>query len=250
MSAPSQLFQGVFSIGFIEGDFHASQGDGANTAVTGDSQRKNGVETVSCFVFTSSQEMNRTLGLSGSGDINCQLDSVHAEFSFLQQTDMSATDVTIIAVGQQSTTTCGVNFKPAQHVEHVIGHKVMLHDLFRKQYGDSFVSDITTGSKFYAFFTLKARSSSEQRDISGKLGAGASGIGLKADIAAKMNSVISRYQATMKSNRTIIGGSGISLPQDPSQYLDFAIRFTSMPIKDSAVLSLSHKPYDVAGFTY
>lgn len=253
MTAPSRLFQGVFSTGRGDGSGSVSMGQGAGSAVIGSTDTEGLITRANYWVFTSQMQISKAFGLAESLDANNQLASIQSMRGCLYRIAMSEQDVTVVVAAMKQWRLIGHNPSPepgVQFVNHWFGlNKIDDMEAFRKEYGDGFVSEMLIGGRYYGYYKFNSARTGSQKDILKQLNEslGAASGDLTANMASRIGDVARKHSNIVDCSHASIGTRG---PHNDADMLDFALNFWSEHLESPEILWLATSPYEAAGFTH
>jgi hypothetical protein len=252
---PTNLFQGVFNAGYSDSTgFKASFGQGASVAVQGTNSHNDSRQTANCFVCTSQDQINRSMNLNANVGINYSLSSMQATLAFFNGIRASNSDVVIIVASTQQSNYSGTSFTPRSDIQYFDRAKGITDRVrFIQIYGNAFVSEITTGGRFFAYFKVTTSATSTQQQVVNQLAAslgGAAQGALSASVAGSLKTSIEalRQRTHIDSSYTVIGGQNVTIPND-GEILNFALRFASMSLTAPEIIALETGDYKSAGIS-
>jgi len=116
---------------------------------------------------------------------------------------------------------------------------------FVRARGDSFVSEASQGGEYYAVYTFRTTSRTEQRSLIASLKAGGISGGLKfdSDTQVKLNNLekVSNVEWTFSQEMT--GVKGVALPRQ-EKMIDFALEFSKRPMNSPVTTDFAIRPYE------
>ncbi|HEV2818001.1 MAG TPA: hypothetical protein VGW40_12370 [Allosphingosinicella sp.] len=223
---PDKLFNGYDSI--ANGMLNAS-------AVTGGSERSGGRSVVNIRVCESVSDLAKALEIDGSLSVSyLKAVNVTAKMKFMQKLNATARSVTIVVYASHETGTW-----TAKNVKLADGTKAPTNDDeaadFVAVYGDSYVSAATQGGEYYAVYTFRTETQTEQKELTASLKAKGvySGVTAKLDVQTKLTDFLKQTSTNWTFDQEITGIANPSLP-DQDKLIEYALAFPSKQL-DSAV---------------
>lgn len=230
-----KLFNGYDSI--ANGMLNAS-------AVAGAAERGGGRTVVNIRVCESASELAKALEIDGSLSVSyLKAVNVTAKMKFMQKLDATARSVSIVVYASHESGTWR-----AKNVKLADGIKAPTNDEeaadFAAVYGDSYVSEATQGGEYYAVYTFRTETQTEQKELTASLKAKGvySGVTAKAEVQTKLTDFLKQTSTNWTFDQEITGIANPSLP-DQDKLVEFALAFPSKTL-DSEVTT----GFKVAGY--
>lgn len=219
--------------------FDTFVGSARSTALTGTigpGTQANQLEYAVCF---STEELYEAVGLSVSVGASSLFASVDVKAQFVSEIKTAATSVSIVVHSSIATakafTDATLIRTPPTPVELA---------RFYRGYGDSFVSQLTTGAEYLAVYTFYAEDEEAETSVKGELKvAGLAGGSVDAELQASLDRVRTKSSVQTQVRQLMTGVSGVPYP-DTDSIIRFALDFPKLPISSPAVLSFGTTGYE------
>jgi hypothetical protein len=217
--APAELFRGYDGI---------ARGTLNESAVTGGSEPGDGGRTaVNIRVCESVSELAQALEIDASLSVSyLKALNVTAKMNFMKKVNATARSITIVVYACHETGTW-----TASHVKLADGIAAPANDDeaadFVAAYGDSYVSAATHGAEYYAVYTFRTETQSEQKDLTASLKAKGvySGVTAKADVQVKLSDFLKTTSTNWTFDQEITGHKNPA-PPDQDKMIEFALAFS------------------------
>ena len=214
---PAKLFRGYDSI---------SAGMMNESAVTGGSEQGGGRSTVHIQVCESVSELAQALEIDASLSVSyLKAVNVTAKMNFMKKLNATARSVTIVVYASHETGTwMAKDVKLAQGVTAPADDEAAAD--FVDSYGDSYVSAATQGGEYYAVYTFRTETQTEQKELTASLKAKGvySGVTAKADVQLKLSDFLKTTSTNWTFDQEITGIANPDLP-DQEKLIEFALAF-------------------------
>lgn len=240
-SPPASLKQGYDSV----------SGAGRSTAIVGDFEETGGTSTLQCTVCTSITELTEALEIDQSLSISYgPIGSLSEKLTFVRNLAVTTTSISIVVYTKHLARIETLNnYQPDPNVTTPTDPASVA--TFFAGYGDSFLSSRTLGGEYYAVYTFYANDSQEQTSVKATLEADGifSGVGVDATFQANFDSAIKKTTTRTDFAQNVSGIENPTLPS-PENIVDYATKFTSLPLDMQAVIDFSVTGYEnVPGLT-
>ena len=216
--APAELFRGYDGV---------ANGALNESAVTGDADFGGARTVVNIRVCESVSELAQALEIDASLSVSyLKALNVTAKMNFMKKLNATARSVTIVVYASHETGTW-----TAAHVKLADGVKAPANDEeaadFVAAYGDSYVSAATLGGEYYAVYTFRTETQTEQKDLTASLKAKGvyTGVTVKADVQAKLSDFLKSTSTNWTFDQEVTGLKNPALP-DQDKMLEFALAFS------------------------
>lgn len=216
MSAPSALFQG----------FDSFSGETRSAIVSGTSGSSDGSSTSVVSVCTDSDSVSEAISVSGSLSAGTADASVSVKSSWVKSLNITSTSVTVVVhtvvtVGTQTPDTYSIPASSSLPADT---------QTFFRDYGDSFVSAITTGGEYYAAFVFSSTTSDQQQTITASLKA--SDVTTSGSLSTSLTKATTDSQTNYTVQQQMLG-SDAALPDptaDAIEDFDFGAADVNAPV--------------------
>jgi hypothetical protein len=238
---PAKLFRGYDSVG---------RGMLSSSAVTGQFEQTGGRSVVNIRVCESVSELAQALEIDGSLSVSyLKAVNVTAKMNFMKKLNVTARSVTIVVYASHETGTWAVK-------DIALKGGVTAPDsdakaaAFVQSYGDSSIKEATQGGEYYAVYTFRTETRSEQTSLTSSLKAKGiyTGVTAKLDLQVKLSEFMSSTSVNWTFDQEI---TGIANPGFPTQdkLIEFALAFPSKPLDSPVTTGFAVEGYErVPGF--
>lgn len=233
---PAKLFRGYDSVG---------RGMLSSSAVTGDLEQTGGRSVVNIRVCESESELARALEIDASVSVSyLKAANVTAKMNFLKKLNVTARSVTIVVYASHETGTWSIK-NVAMKTGVVPPHDDAEAAAFVQSYGDSYIKEATQGGEYYAVYTFRTETQTEQSSLTSSLKAKGiySGVTAKADLQAKLSEFVSSTSVNWTFDQEI---TGIANPKFPAQdkLVEFALAFPSLTLDSPVTTGFATEGYE------
>lgn len=234
-SPPMALFQGYNSV----------LGSGLSTAVEGQFTNTGGQSEVSCSVCMTTEELAKSLSIDQSLSVGFgPMGSVDQKLEFMSQLKVTthSVSVTVYAsheIGSESIT--DVAFKKG--IEIPTNNQQA--NEFVQYYGDSFVSRLASGGEYMAVYTFFSETREEQTSVVSSLKANGvfDGVTVGGSLQVAMSNFLKTTNVNYSFHQRITGHRNPQLPK-PEEFIDFAVKFPSVPVDAPVIIGISSNGYE------
>jgi hypothetical protein len=227
--APAKLFRGYDGIG---------RGMLNESAVTGGSDDHGGGRTlVNIQVCESVSKLARALEIDGSLSVSyLKALNVTAKMNFMKKLNATARSVSIVVYACHETgSSTALNVKLKDDIKAPANDDEAAD--FVALYGDSYVSEASQGSEYYAVYTFHTETEKQQQDLTAELSAKGviSSVDVKADAQTKLSDFLKTTSTNWTFDQELAGHRNPSLPTQ-DKLIQFAIEFSKTE-PDAAVIT-------------
>jgi hypothetical protein len=233
---PKELFRGFDSV---------SNGTLTSTAVEGESFMDGLPVKLTIQLCQSVSELAKALEIDSSVSISFgKAFNATAKMKFMNSLNVTENNLTIVAYvrnGIGRFKVRDVALKP----EIVPPANDQAAAIFVRQRGDSFISEASQGGEYYAVYTFRTTSRTEQTDLIASLKAGGISGGLKfdAETQVKLKSFEKVTQVNWTFSQEMTGVTGIGLPEQ-DEMIDFALGFSKLTMNSPVTTDFVTTPYE------
>jgi hypothetical protein len=233
-SLPTTLFQGYDSV----------TGAGRTTAVgpgTTKPTTTGASSQVTCHVCQDTKSLAEALDVSGSLSFGfADVDSIDVKAQFIQDLNLTTNSISIVVYASHIQ---GKESAPSWQLSGV-GPPGDAKEFFL-DYGDSFISSVTTGGEYYAVYAFYAETQEEKQSLYASMQAAGiiDGLTLEVQFQATLNNFL---QTTTSRTFFTQSMSGIQNPEFPDEtdIIAFALKFPSLTLDAPAILSFESTGYE------
>jgi hypothetical protein len=234
-AGPVQIFQGYDSV----------SGAGLSTAMRGESRTTGGLSEVTYTGCETVETLSRALKVDQSLSVGFgPAGSVDQKITFIYNLDVTTTSVSIVVYarhfeGKQTQTEFGLK----DTVQPPVGDE-QLKKFFRN-YGDSFLSSVTTGGEYYAVYTFYTQTKTEQASLVNEMKAKGvwSTVKVDASLQVKLDQFVSTTTTRVSFNQAVSGLQNPKLPK-PEEIIPYALDYPSKPLDAPAIIGFETLGYE------
>jgi hypothetical protein len=233
-----ELFQG----------YDTFTGTGKSTAISGTpGQPGNGIVQSFARVCTSLSELHDSLEVDASVSASYGAFAADAKASYLHTLDVTTNSVTVVIYARKTTTNGPSG--PFQLPDETVQKLKTADDIadFVAEHGDSFVSEVTSGSEYIATYTFHSQTKDEQTQVEASLGFkyGGGSTSIDASISTKISNALKTTNVEYSINQIAFGLSSVAYPpQEPDKMIDFANKFSTLSADAPTTVSFKLEPYE------
>jgi hypothetical protein len=233
-----ELFQG----------YDTFTGEAKSMAITG-TPGQPGAGVVQSFarVCTSLTELHDSREVDASVSASYGAFAVDAKAKYLHTLDVTTNSVTVVIYARKTTSKSpGGAFQLPDDVVEKLKSADDISD-FVEQHGDSFVSEVTSGSEYIATYTFHSQTKDEQTQVEASLGFkyGGGSTSIDASISTKISNALKTTNVEYSINQIAFGLSSVEYPtQEPDKMIDFANKFSTLPVDAPTTVSFKLEPYE------
>jgi hypothetical protein len=235
-ASPSALLQGLDSV----------SGFGRMTALNEGKSSRTGSESSTRYnVCQGIQELCTALNVSQSLSAGFGLFGVDEKMTFLKDFSLTTHTLSIVVYaskifGTQTVTDTGLKDDAKERLQKD-------SVAFWREYGDAYVSSITTGAEYYAVYAFYAETREEQQSLSADLMASGifQGGSLDAGFQNKLDEFTKSHTVRHHFDQHMSGTGSTEYPT-PEKLIEFALHFPSLPIKEeeAEIISFTSSGYE------
>lgn len=213
--------------------FNSISSQPLNTAITGTIGAKTGGQiTSSVSLCTDTESVFHSLEVDAGASVAYGPYSASAKTQFVKSMQLTTNSVVLVVYTAVSDRTSSKDWDLKPGLESSVETPTGLAD-FVNRYGDSFVSEVITGSEYYAAFVFYSESLEEKQRVMAAIeGQGTVG---GATISANLKTEIQDAMSSLKISKKLFQGIGgfssgsAKLPAlEVDQIIDFALNFTTL----------------------
>lgn len=234
--APSNLYQGydAVAIGML-----------STSAATGAYEKTGGRSQVHIKVCESAEEVAEALEIDASVSVSyLKIASATAKMSFMKKLNITSHSVAIVVYASHHSGRWSAKNAKLQDTVTPPEDDNSAAD-FVASYGDSFINAVTLGGEYYAVYTFRTQTRTEQSSLSTSLKASGiyAGVSAEVDIQTKLSNFMSNTETNWTFDQEV---TGIENPVLPSQdgLIEYAISFPSRPIDSPVVTNITTRGYE------
>jgi hypothetical protein len=233
---PAMLFQGYDSV----------NGYGLSTAIDGTFTEKGGTSNVVYQVCKDTKSLYQALKISQSISVAFgSIGSVSEKSEFVRTLNLTSHSLSIVVHAQHvKGTQTATEFSLKKDIKPPGDGERQLRDFFRF-YGDSFITQLTLGSEYYAVYTFYAESTEEQSSVSAELtvnGIFEAGT-VDTNFQTKLDNVTKKTKTRISFSQNVAGLANPKLPT-PEKLVEYSLAFPSLPIDSPSILSYRSTGYE------
>lgn len=225
-NTPEKLFNGYDSI---------DKGMLNEGAVAGGMEQGGGRSVVKIRVCESVNELAQALEIDGSLSVSyLKAVNVTAKMKFMQKLNATARSISIVVyASHESGTWTAKNVRLAENVKAPTDDEEAAD--FVDIYGDSYVSSATQGGEYYAVYTFRTETQTEQKELTASLKAKGvyTGVTAELNVQTKLSDFLKSTSTSWTFDQEITGHANPVLPNQ-DKLIEFALAFPSKPL-DSPV---------------
>jgi hypothetical protein len=227
-SGVAQLLQGYDS--FID--------ETRSTALIGTVVDKGTTTTIFYKVCYNLKSLQEALQIDASVSASYGIYSADAKAEFIRKLDITTYTVSIVVYCQRALTEVIVNPNI-----NVIADPSL--NAFFQKYGDSWISQISTGGAYYATYAFYAESKKEQDDLKATFSAGgiSTGGSLTVDLQTNLTKIYQSSTTRVSFQQNMEGFAHLPYPES-TQIIEFALKFTSLDPDSPVVISYQKTGYE------
>ena len=232
---PAAVFQGYNSV----------LGDARSTALKGTSRTIGGGSKTTCTVCTSATEVAKALDIDASLSVAYgPIASVDAKTKYMSSLNLTTYSVCMIVHSKHTEgirTSTDVGLAPGVSVPSSDADI----DTFVSAYGDSWVSEITTGGEYFGTYTFFSETQEEQTNLEASLHASGiySGVTVNAGVEAKMSNFLKTANVRYTFNQEITGLANPTFPA-PEHFIEYALTFPSLVLDSPTIIGFASSGYE------
>jgi len=234
-SAPTALFQGYNSV----------LGTGLSTAVEGESAVDGGKSEVRCSVCISVEELAKSLSIDQSLSVGFgPLGGIEEKVSFMSSLKVTTYSLSVTVYAKHEA-----GAKSRTNVRFKAGITIPTGDPqandFVRYYGDSFVARVATGGEYMAVYTFYSQTREEQTSLVTSLKANGifDGVSVGGSLQTAMTNFLKTTTINYAFRQTVTGLLNPALPM-PSNFIDYAVKFPSVPLDAPVVIAMGFSGYE------
>lgn len=231
IASPVALFQGVNSV----------SGEGLSTAVEGESTAAGAESEVRGKVSIDITDLAESLGIDQSLSVGFgPLVSMDEKVRFFHTLNVTTTSVVLSVYSRKTLgSDSGRDFKLKEGIE------LDDPDAFVRKYGDSYVSSLTKGGEYIGLIHFYSQSKEDQSKLVAELSAGgiASMFAVNAETEGKIQAFLAETHVSYSFHQYASGCSSLVFPE-PSQFIDFALKYPSRALDAPRVIAYATSGYE------
>jgi hypothetical protein len=215
-----------------------------STALTGTVKSLGTVTKSSYTVCYSLEALQKSLQIDASVSASYGIYSADAKAKLIRNLDITAYTVSIVVYAQKATSTVIVD----PHLNAVVDPDLTT---FFRRYGDSWISQVSTGGAYYAIYAFYAESKEEQNELTASFAAKGISLGgsLTVDLQANLSNIYQSSTTRVSFQQNMEGFAHLALPES-TQIITFARNFTSLVPDSEVVISYQKKGYEALGIAF
>lgn len=198
-------------------------------------------------VCTSLEELHTSLQIDASVSASYEAFSGDVKASYLHTLDITSNSVTVLIYACKTTTT---GYTGSVTVDPDLTAQLKTEDDvadFVSHNGDSFVSEVTTGSEYIATYVFHSLTVEDKMKVEASLGFKYSGgpTSVDASISTKISNALKTVNVESTIRQHIFGVSTVAAPAgDPDTMIDFANKFSTLSVDAPTTVSFKVEPYE------
>ena len=231
---PASLFQGYDTV----------NGYGLSTAIDGTFTENGGASNVVYQVCEDTESLYRALQISQSISAGFgKIGSLSEKSEFVRKLNLTSHSLSIVVHAQHvKDIQTATAFSLKKDIKKPGESGIV--DFFRF-YGDSFITQLTLGSEYYAVYTFYAESTEDQQSVTTELKAnGIFEFGtVDANLQTKLDNVTKKTKTRISFSQNVAGLANPKLPK-PDELVAYSLAFPSLPIDAPSILSYGSTGYE------